>query len=34
VEKLLRGDLTHPGAARGIEKGTIRLIYTVAKHAH
>jgi geranylgeranyl reductase family protein len=34
VEKLLQGDLTHPGAARGLEKGTIRLIYTVAKHAH
>jgi geranylgeranyl reductase family protein len=34
VEKLLRGDLTHPGAARGLEKGSIRLIYAVAKHAH
>jgi geranylgeranyl reductase family protein len=34
VEKLLRGDLSHPGAARGLEKGSIRLIYTVAKHAH
>jgi geranylgeranyl reductase family protein len=33
VEKLLRGDLSHPGAARGLEKGPIRLIYTVAKHA-
>ena len=34
LEKLLQGDLTDPGAARGLEKGTIRLIYTVAKHAH
>jgi flavin-dependent dehydrogenase len=33
VEKLLRGELSHPGAARGLERGTIRLIYTVAKHA-
>jgi geranylgeranyl reductase family protein len=33
VEKLLRGDLSHPGAARGLEKGPIRLIYTVARHA-
>ena len=33
VEKLLRGDLSHPGAARGLEKGSIRLIYTVARHA-
>jgi geranylgeranyl reductase family protein len=34
LEKLLRGDLTHPGAARGLEKGSIRLIYAVARHAH
>ena len=34
VEKLLRGELSHPGAARGLEKGPIRLIYTVARHAH
>ena len=34
VEKLLRGELSHPGAARGLEKGSIRLIYAVAKHAH
>jgi geranylgeranyl reductase family protein len=33
VEKLLRGELSHPGAARGLERGPIRLIYTVAKHA-
>ena len=33
VEKLLRGDLSHPGAARGLEKGPIRLIYTVARPA-
>jgi geranylgeranyl reductase family protein len=34
VEKLLRGDLSHPGAASGFEKAPIRLIYAVAKHAH
>ena len=34
VEKLLRGDISHPGAAGGLEKGSIRLIYAVAKHAH
>jgi flavin-dependent dehydrogenase len=33
VEKLLQGDLGHPGAARGLEKGAIRLIYAVAKRA-
>jgi geranylgeranyl reductase family protein len=33
VEKLLRGELSHPGAARGLEKGSIRLIHGVAKHA-
>jgi geranylgeranyl reductase family protein len=34
VEKLLRGEISHPGAARGLERGSIRLIYAVAKHAH
>jgi geranylgeranyl reductase family protein len=34
VEKLLRGDISHPGAARGLERGSIRLIYAVAKYAH
>ena len=33
VEKLLRGELSHPGAARGLEKGAVRLIYGVAKAA-
>jgi geranylgeranyl reductase family protein len=33
VEKVLRGELSHPGAARGLEKGTIRLISSVARHA-
>jgi flavin-dependent dehydrogenase len=33
VEKLLQGDLGHPGAARGLEKGAIRLIYAVARRA-
>jgi geranylgeranyl reductase family protein len=33
VEKLLQGELGHPGAARGLEKGAIRLIYAVAKRA-
>ncbi len=33
VEKLLQGELSHPGAARGLEKGSMRLIYAVAKHA-
>jgi geranylgeranyl reductase family protein len=33
LEKILRGDLSHPGAARGLEKGAIRVIYTVARHA-
>jgi geranylgeranyl reductase family protein len=33
VEKLLQGELGHPGAARGLERGAIRAIYTVAKHA-
>jgi geranylgeranyl reductase family protein len=33
VDKLLRGELTHPGAARGLERGAVKLIYTVAKAA-
>ena len=33
VEKLLRGELSHPGAARGAEKGAIRLIYAVSRVA-
>jgi geranylgeranyl reductase family protein len=33
VEKLLRGELSHPGAARGLEKGAIRLIYGVSRLA-
>jgi geranylgeranyl reductase family protein len=33
VEKLLRGELSHPGAARGLEKGAIRLIDAVARAA-
>ena len=33
VEKLLRGDLSHPGAARGLERGAIRLIEAVARRA-
>jgi flavin-dependent dehydrogenase len=33
LEKLVRGELPHLGAARGLEKGSIRLIYAVAKHA-
>jgi geranylgeranyl reductase family protein len=33
VEKLLCGDLSHPGAARGLEKGSIRLIDAVARYA-
>jgi geranylgeranyl reductase family protein len=33
LEKLLRGDLAHPGAARGLEKGAIRAIYAVARQA-
>lgn len=31
LEKLLRGDLSHPGAARGLERGAIRLIYAVSR---
>jgi geranylgeranyl reductase family protein len=33
VERLLRGELSHPGAARGLQAGAIRLIYAVAAHA-
>jgi geranylgeranyl reductase family protein len=33
LEKLLRGELPHLGEARGLEKGSIRLIYAVARHA-
>jgi flavin-dependent dehydrogenase len=33
VEKLLRGELTHPGAAHGLERGAIRLIYAVSRAA-
>lgn len=33
LEKLLRGDLSHPGAARGAEKVAIRAIYAVARRA-
>jgi geranylgeranyl reductase family protein len=31
VEKLVRGELPHPGAARGLEKGAIRAIYAVSR---
>jgi flavin-dependent dehydrogenase len=31
VEKLLSGELSHPGAARGVEKGAIRLIDAVSR---
>jgi flavin-dependent dehydrogenase len=33
VEKLLRGELAYPGAARGIERGAIRLIRGVSRTA-
>ncbi|MGH3051254.1 MAG: hypothetical protein ACRDLK_13945, partial [Gaiellaceae bacterium] len=33
LEKLLRGDLPHPSAARGAEKVAIRAIYAVARRA-
>jgi geranylgeranyl reductase family protein len=33
VEKLLRGELSHPGAARGVERGAIRLIDAVSRAA-
>src|SRR5207248_9737125 len=33
VEKRLRGELSHPAAARGLEMGAIRLIYAVSRVA-
>jgi len=33
VEKLLVGELGHPGAARGVEKSAIALLYAVARRA-
>jgi len=33
LEKLLRGELSHPGAARGAELAAIRAIYAVARRA-
>ena len=33
VERVLRGELSHPGAARGLEKGAIRLIDAVSRVA-
>ncbi len=33
LEKLLRGELSHPGAARGVERVAIRAIYAVARRA-
>jgi geranylgeranyl reductase family protein len=33
LEKLLRGDLPHPAAARGVEKAAIRAVYAVARRA-
>ena len=33
LEKLLLGELGHPGAARGLEKGAIGLIYAVSRAA-
>ena len=33
VEKLLHGELSHPGAARGLERGAIRLISGVSRLA-
>jgi geranylgeranyl reductase family protein len=33
LEKLLAGDLSHPAAARGVEKAAIRAIYAVARRA-
>jgi geranylgeranyl reductase family protein len=33
LEKLVQGDLGHPGAAVGLERGAIRLIYAVARRA-
>jgi len=33
LEKILRGELSHPGAARGVEKGAMRLIAAVSRVA-
>jgi geranylgeranyl reductase family protein len=33
LEKLMRGEIGHPGAARGLEKVAMQLIYTVARGA-
>jgi geranylgeranyl reductase family protein len=33
VEKLLRGELRHPGAARGAERAAVRLVYALARRA-
>ena len=33
LEKLLRGEIAHPGAAHGLERGAIRLIYAVSRAA-
>ena len=33
IEKMLRGELTHPGAARGFERGAVRAIARIAKAA-
>ena len=33
IEKTLRGELTHPGAARGFERGAVRAIARIAKAA-
>jgi len=33
LEKLLRGEISHPSAAHGLEKGAIRLIYAVSRAA-
>jgi geranylgeranyl reductase family protein len=33
LEKLLRGEIGHPGAAHGLERGAVRLIYAVARAA-
>jgi hypothetical protein len=33
LERLLRGEIGHPGAASGAERAAIRLIYAVARRA-
>jgi flavin-dependent dehydrogenase len=33
IEKMLRGELLHPGAARGFERGAVRAIARIAKAA-